>query len=350
MAKKRILLGISGGLDSAAAARILKEEGYDILGVFLRLGLDNSKDEAYARQTCESLGIEFYPVNAADKFQKEVIQYFVDSYARGLTPNPCIKCNQVIKFRELLKLSDVLEVPLVATGHYARIDPGRDGFRLLQGKDKTKDQSYFLYRLSQKELARTLFPLGEYKKEYIKDWARNKGLVFDDSESQDICFISGDHNEFLKTRIDLEPGLIKTLDGRTVGEHKGLPLYTIGQRRGVDVGGIGPLYVVRPDYENNILYVTDNSQDPALFSSQVLIRDVNWISGSEPDLPLECRAITRYGQKEQSALVKKASDDAYTIEFSEKQRAITPGQSAVIYQGEEVVGGGVIDRARDGIN
>jgi len=347
MAKKRVLLGLSGGLDSAAAARILKSQGYDILGVFMRLGLDSSEDEAYARQTCEFLGVEFYPVNVAENFQKEIIQYFVDSYARGLTPNPCIKCNQVIKFRELVKLADVLGIPLIATGHYARIKSDKKGFRLFRGRDRSKDQSYFLYRLSQSELARILFPLGEYSKEYIKSWAQKKGLVFNDSESQDICFIPGDHNEFLKNRIDLRSGPIKTLDGRTVGEHKGLPLYTIGQRRGVDVGGIGPLYVVKPDYKNNILYVTDNSRDPALFNSRVVIKDVNWISGSEPDLSLEAQAITRYGQKEQVALVKKASKGAYMIEFSEKQRAITPGQSAVIYQEDEVIGGGVIDHTRD---
>lgn len=343
MAKKRVILAISGGLDSSAAGKILTDKGYEVLGVFLRLGLNKDKDEAYARKVCEHLGIEFYPVNAAARFHKEIVDYFLDSYSRGITPNPCIKCNQAVKFRELIKLADVLDFSYVSTGHYAKVIKGKNAFRLLKGEDNVKDQSYFLYRLSQEQLKRILFPLGKYKKEEIRKWALRQGLPFLDSESQDVCFIEGPHNEFLKKNLHLKPGPIKTWEGKKLGEHQGLPLYTIGQRRGVEIGGIGPLYVVKTDYKNNVLYVTDDSRDPLLFSSEILLKNVNWIAGKEPELPRNCEAVTRYGQAPQKAVIKKGDrKDEYKLEFRSPQRAVTPGQSAVFYNGKEVMGGGVI--------
>ena len=342
MNSKKVVAALSGGLDSSMAAYLLHRQGYEVLGVFLRMGLDKDVDEDHARRVCEFLGIKFYPVDISRQFQQEVVDYFVDSYARGFTPNPCIKCNQTIKFAELIKLADGLGYDRVATGHYVRLKKEKGVYQLYKGKDPAKDQSYFLYRLTQSQLNRIIFPLGRYHKEEIRKKAEKIELPFYDSESQDICFITGDHNEFLKQKLNLQPGPIKTRDGRVVGEHQGLPLYTLGQRRGVNVGGIGPLYVVQCDYKNNILYVTDDSEDPALYSRRVQARECNWIAGTPPETPLSCQAMVRYGQKPHSCRIQKTEEGKCEAEFDSPQRAVTPGQSIVFYDGDKVLGGGVI--------
>ena len=346
MKNKKVLVAISGGVDSSVTAKILKTKGYEVMGVYFRLSKIRLFDESYARRVCNQIGIKLYPLNISQKFTKEVIEYFLDSYAQGYTPNPCIKCNKVIKFKELIKLADVLGFDRVATGHYARILKNKDGSRsLLKGKDLSKDQSYFLYKLREKDLERILLPLGDYYKKDVQKQARNKGLFFKDSESQDICFINGDHNEFLKKYLDLTPGDIKDMSGKIVGKHEGLPLYTIGQRKGINIGGGNPFYVVKMDQENNILYVTDNRQEPELFSKKVEIKDLNQISDTDLDSTKTLEVVTRYGQTPQKCLVKTSKDKKRgVLEFEEPQRAITPGQSAVIYDREKVLGGGIIQK------
>ncbi len=343
MKKKRVLVAISGGLDSSMAAKLLRDQGCEVLGVFLRLGLEKFQDEERARMICQRLGIKFYPINLSSKFKKEVIDYFLDSYSQGLTPNPCIKCNQVIKFDELIKLAGILGFDKVATGHYVKIIEKNGAFHLFRGRDESKDQSYFLYRLNQEKLKKIIFPLGDYYKKDLRKMALEEGIPFMDSESQDICFVPGDHNLFLEERLNLKPGLIKDWNSKEVlGEHRGLAFYTIGQRKGVDIGAIGPLYVIKTDHSNNVLYVTDKKDDPALFNKKIRVKEFNWVTG-EPRLPMLCTAITRYGQKLQECEIKK-NEDGLEVAFSEPQRALAPGQSVVFYFNNEVLGGGVMQK------
>ena len=346
-------MAVSGGVDSSTAAWLLKKQGYTVIGVFTRLGgYAAEKSESAARQVCRYLGIRFYPVNLASKFKREIIDYFLSSYERGLTPNPCVKCNRVIKFGELLRLAGELGAEYLATGHYARLWKEKKRFKLYRGRDAEKDQSYFLYGLDQGQLKHILFPLGGCMKDEIKKIAEREKLPCLSTESQDICFLNQDgkileHSQYLKRYLKLKPGPIKTLAGEEIGRHQGLPLYTIGQRRGVEIGGTGPYYVVRADYANNTLYATNNPDDPTLFGKELLAREVNWISGQEPKLPLNCRAAIRYRHQAVGCKVSKHAEKGgkpqYKVKFKQPQRAITPGQSVVFYQNKEVLGGGIIE-------
>ena len=365
----KVVIAISGGLDSSAAAFLLQKRGLEVIGMFMKLGIDQNNSEATARRACQKLGIRFYPVNFASQFKKEVIDYFLDSYAQGLTPNPCVKCNQIIKFGFLLAQAKKIGADFLATGHYVKNTKTQKHkntktklvYKLFRGKDKNKDQSYFLYNLTQEQLARVLFPLGDYTKAEVKKIADKAKLPYLVKESQDVCFLTGDtirqaqarHNDFLKKHLNLKFGKIKTLDGKKVGEHQGLPLYTIGQRRGVEIGGIGPFYVARCDYKTNTLYVVSDRDDPVLYSDELIAENVNWIVGREPALPLRCEAVIRYRHKpveciieigDYPAQLKKKQDNnhKYLIKFKKPQRAITPGQSVVFYHCDEVLGGGVI--------
>ncbi|MCD4694014.1 tRNA 2-thiouridine(34) synthase MnmA [bacterium] len=341
MKKNKIIIGMSGGVDSSISAKILKDKGFDVLGVFLRLGFDQEEDENFARKICEQLEIKFYPVNIAGEFKKEIINYFIDSYKKGITPNPCIKCNKFIKFDKFLKLASNLGYDYIATGHYAIIKKKGTIYSLHKGVDKTKDQSYFLYTLGQKELSRVIFPLGNLFKKDMKVLAKKYGLNYKKSESQDICFIQKDHNEFLKENLTLKKGPIKNLFGEILGEHQGLPLYTIGQRRGVELGGIGPLYVVKCDYKNNILYVSDDGNNKNLYRDKFEVKKVSWII-SDKEKIIKCDTVIRYGGKPIKSKIIKGLENVYTVELERKNRAITPGQSAVFYEGDEVLGGGII--------
>ncbi len=338
---------MSGGVDSSAAALLLKEKGYNLIGIFMRLGTAGQESvEEAARQAAAKLGIKFYPLNLAEKFREEVISYFVKSYAAGLTPNPCVKCNRIIKFGQLLKLTRQIGADYLATGHYARSRKTRTGnksvIKLYRGKDKDKDQSYFLYNLTQRQLAWILFPLGHYRKDEVKKLARKADLPHIREESQDVCFFSGEHNDFLRQHLNLKPGpIILRGQKKAIGRHQGLPLYTIGQRRGIEIGGRGPFYVWHCDYKKNILYVVADKDDPALYRDSLTASQVNWIAGQAPALPLKCQAVIRYRHKPVDCEIKKQGR-ALKVEFKKAQRAVTPGQSVVFYQGEEVLGGGII--------
>src|SRR3989339_113080 len=372
--KSRVVVAMSGGVDSSVAAFLLQKEGYSVTGIFMRLGFPNDKSEAAARQVCQKLGIKFYPVNLAARFRQEVIDYFLKSYKEGITPNPCVRCNRLIKFGELLRIADELGADYLATGHYVglsiadlRLPNDRSGnkHRLCRGKDKNKDQSYFLYSLTQAQLRRILFPLGDYTKDEIREIAARAGLPHLKGESQDVCFLNQDgkileHNEYLKKYLKMEPGPIVLaseppsvsplrkgggLLGREIGKHQGLPLYTIGQRKGVEIGGTGPFYVSGTDYKTNTLYVVKDADDSALYRDNFIAGEVNWTLGQEPAMPLKCEAVIRYRHKAVKCEVrsgKTGSGKIHEVKLSEPQRAVTPGQSVVFYKGDEVLGGGII--------
>jgi tRNA-specific 2-thiouridylase len=353
--KKKVIIAISGGVDSSAAAFILKKQGYDLIGIYFRTGVQDKIGEEAARKVCRFLNIPFFPINLSYQFKKEVIDYFILEYSRGLTPNPCVRCNKLIKFGELFKIAKDLGANFMATGHYIKKEKNKNNFTLFKGEDTLKDQTYFLYNLNQEILEYILFPLGNYTKEEIKKIAKKEKLPFLESESQDICFLNEDgkiinHNDFLRKNIKLKPGPIKTMDNKEIGRHQGLALYTIGQRKGIEIGGTGPFYALKKDYESNTLYVVDNLNNPALFAQDFIINDVNWISGLEPKLPFNCEVVIRYRHKPLRCTIDffKGSFDLsqtgkkYIINLQKPERAISPGQSAVFYKGDELIGGGVI--------
>lgn len=345
--KSKVITAISGGVDSALTAFLLKEKGYEVMGLFMNLGNDNYEDEMHARMICEKLGVKFYSINLSAFFKDKIIKYFLESYQSGTTPNPCVKCNRLIKFGKLLQYAEKFDAKL-ATGHYVRVAEKNGVYKLFRGLDKSKDQSYFLYNLNQDILSKVIFPLGQMKKEDVKKKVSKIGLPHKKGESQDVCFLNKngkivDHNEYLKKNLKLKKGLIKTLDGRFVGEHAGLPLYTTGQRKGVEVGGTGPFYVVSMNYKDNELNVSNNPYEPLLYHKEIRSRKIHWISGREPSLPCDFQVVIRYRHKPVSCRVYKTENGAYRLELREEQRAVTRGQSFVLYDGDEVLGGGIID-------
>jgi tRNA-specific 2-thiouridylase len=350
--RPRVAVAMSGGVDSSTAAKILKDQGYECLGVFMRLGIERGCcDEDAARKVCQKIGIKFYPIDVRAKFKKEVKDYFLSAYKQGITPNPCVKCNQLIKFGELLKRARALDCDYLATGHYLKIKKVKNKYKLYRAKDPSKDQTYFLYNLTQDELKHLMFPVGDLIKEKVKINAKKNELPHLKHESQDVCFLSGEHNEYLKNNLKLKKGVIKNFAGEILGEHQGLPLYTIGQRKGVEIGGTGPYYVVKKDFTTNTLFVTNNPKDPVLSSKELIAENINWISGVAPKFPFKCQAVIRYSHPAVLCVVRKHGDikphkpnNKITVEFFTPQRAITPGQSVVFYKGNELLGGGVIQQ------
>lgn len=371
---------MSSGVDSSVAAALLKQQGYDVVGVFMRFWKEPAVDslvenkccslESFedARKVCQILGIPLYTANAEKEFKKEVVDYFLSEYAAGRTPNPCVACNEHIKFNVLMKKMLEMDGDFVASGHYARLEQEITNhkkqitnklqatnykpqtiYRLFQGADKEKDQSYFLYNFNQKQLAKILFPVGSYKKTEIRKIAEKLKLpVFNKDDSQGLCFTPEKYPEnFLRRNLKLKKGKIQNTQGKVLGEHDGLPLYTIGQRRGINIGGDGPYFVVDKDLKKNILVVTNNEKDPALVCGKMEVERVNWIVG-EPKLPCKILVKTRYRHPAVSAIIKQVESQKskvgnYEVVFDEPQRAISPGQSAVFYTKKgEMIGGGRI--------
>lgn len=346
---------MSGGVDSSVAAQLLKNQGHEVAGVFLHFWKDEAPGGRAENRCCslESLldakmvaakiGIPFYTFDFSQPFKKTVVDNFLSEYQAGRTPNPCVICNKQIKIGRLLKYARALGFDYVATGHYLQIKKIGRSIKLLKAKDKNKDQSYFLYTFTPDELKHLLFPLGRYTKAQVRSLATKFKLsVASKPESQDICFLSGDHNNFLRRYLSLKPGEIRTLeDNKKLGEHQGLSLYTIGQRRGL-VGGTGPYYVAKFDYRKNILYVVKNWNEEILYTPSFTAKKVNWLSGRAPKRSIRCQAVIRYGHPAMPCLVKIKNKNDYTVEFTKPQRAVTPGQSVVFYQKEEVLGGGII--------
>ena len=369
--KKKIVIAMSGGVDSSVAAKLLVDRGHDVIGIFLHFWTPSptevgdgdffekenkccsTKALMDARRICAQIGIKLYTLNFKDIFKKEIVDNFLSEYSDGRTPNPCIRCNKLVKLGLLIKKAQELGFEYVATGHYSIINNednksknAKTIYKLLKAKDNSKDQSYFLYALSQEQLSHLMFPLGIYLKEDVRKMAKKFKLpVADKSESQEICFIPGkSHNEFLKNYIELKKGPIKTLKGIIVGEHQGLPLYTIGQRKGIDIGGIGPFYAARMDYKKNILYVVEDKDNPILYGDSLTVKNVNWISANilRPSFPIQCKAVVRYHAQAVECEVSIKSNNFF-VRFTKPVRAITPGQSVVFYNGDEVLGGGIID-------
>lgn len=352
----RVICAMSGGVDSSIAAAILKRKGYDVVGVFMKFWaprqargkqLENkccsAEAQADARKVAAKLNIPLYTLNFEKEFKKRVVDYFVEEHKRGQTPNPCVECNRWIKFKFLMEKALGLKADYIATGHYARIKDGR----LFVARDKQKDQSYFLWTLIQKQLKKILFPIGNYTKKEVRAMAQKWDLlVFEKRESQEICFIYTSVEEFLKKQIKTKKGPIITIKGEKVGEHEGLAFYTIGQRKGIKIGGIGPFYVVDKDFKNNALIVAKSEHAPELYKKEMMVEKVNWISGppagKKPKLPLRCEVKIRYLHPAVSATIYQLPNTRYKIQFTKPQRAITPGQSAVFYKQNEVLGGGII--------
>lgn len=355
--KKKVLVAISGGVDSAVAAKLLIDEGYDVSGIFLNFWKESGEKNAEnkccsleaqldAKKVCLSLGIPFYTFNFSSKFKKEVVDNFLSEYKAGRTPNPCVVCNKKIKIGGLLKYAKSLGFNYLATGHYVKVENVAGKYNMLKGVDRNKDQSYFLYTLEQKQLKYLLFPLGKFKKPQVREIARKAGLpVASKSESQEICFISGKrHNDFLKKYLKLKSGNIKLWpENKIIGEHQGLPLYTIGQRRGIDIGGTGPYYAAKFDHQNNDLYVVKNFNDLILYDKEMLLGNLCWTDKKSIKLPLRAKVVIRYRHKPVSCLLEKFEKKNFLrVRFFRKQRAITSGQSAVFYDGNNILGGGII--------
>lgn len=339
---------MSGGVDSSVSALLLKNKGFDVVGVNLVMhgnicGCGSSSELDIARQVSEKMGIDFRVFDFRNEFENEVISYFVETYIGGATPNPCVVCNKKLKFGALLDKADEMGFDHIATGHYAVIEKSGERYLLKKGVDALKDQSYVLYGLSQKQLSRTLFPLGEYEKSEIRRIAEENGLInAKKHDSQDICFLpNGNYPEFIEkyTGKKFENGDFVTLDGKRLGEHKGIIRYTVGQRKGLGLALPAPMYVYKKDMENNRVILTDEKE---LFTRGLDADNVNFIPFDMLNLPMRVKAKVRYKQKEQYATVEQTGPDTVHVEFEEPQRAIAKGQSVVFYDGDYVIGGATI--------
>ncbi len=354
--KTKVIVAMSGGVDSSVAAHFLVEQGYDVVGLFMRLGLDkldtitrtkvccSLEDANDARSVADQLGIPFHVLNFKDAFDR-IIDSFCTEYLNGRTPNPCILCNQELKFGRLLEFAGMLNADFVATGHYARVEKQAGRYLLKKGKDARKDQSYVLFSLKQEQLSKTLFPLGEATKEQVRQVAADLNLKTKDKpESQDICFVlDNNYHSILYERYGsrIAPGMVKDTQGKVLGKHPGSPFFTIGQRKGLGIALGTPHYVVDIDpQENTVVLGTDEE----LLESELIASRVNWISLDRLESPLDVQAKIRYNHVPAQATVYPHEADKVRVVFKDPQRAITPGQAVVFYHGDVVVGGGWIER------
>jgi tRNA-specific 2-thiouridylase len=352
-----VVVGMSGGVDSSAAAALLQDAGYDVIGITLKLWpqdcLSRAEDKCCgpqavsdARAVCHRLGIPFYLVDEAEAFQQQVIGYFAEEYRAGRTPNPCVMCNDRLKFGTLLQRARQLGAPYIATGHYARVQRRADGrFLLRRGRDPRKDQSYFLFTLRQEQLSQTLFPLGELQKQETRETARQARLkTAEKAESMEICFVpDNDYGRFLEQArlVERHTGDIVDLQGRVLGRHDGIEFYTLGQRRGLRLSAPHPLYVVGLDPATNRVIVGDGS---ALRSEAFVVERCNWIPFDAPPDRLEGTAQIRYQHAGTAATITPLTHGRARVQLHEPQRAVTPGQACVFYQDDLVLGGGWISR------
>ncbi len=354
---EKVIVGLSGGVDSSVTALLLQAQGYDVEGLFMK-----SWDERLAGGEClwqadvedamrvsERLGIPMNTLDLSREYRVRVFSHFIEAHRRGWTPNPDVLCNQTIKFSAFLDHAIARGARYIATGHYARIRQAGDACRLGKGADRNKDQSYFLCRLNQTQLRRSLFPIGDLEKPEVRALAKQAGLpTHDKKDSTGICFIGErPFKEFLSRYLPVQPGAIKTSAGETVGTHDGVFYYTLGQRKGFGIGGVkgaagGGWYVYKKDLERNVLWVVQGHDHPLLMSHQLTAVELHWIGGCTPRVPFRCAAKTRYRQADQDCTVENITADRCTVTFREPQRAVTPGQFVVFYDGDTCLGGGVI--------
>jgi tRNA-uridine 2-sulfurtransferase len=360
MKRGRVVIGMSGGVDSAVAAWLLKQQGYDVMGLFMKNWEDDDDDEYCstredlidAAAAADVIGIELEAVNFAAEYRDRVFAEFLREYSAGRTPNPDVLCNAEIKFKAFLDHAMKHGADQIATGHYARVREHDGRFELLRGVDPGKDQSYFLHRLNQAQLARTLFPVGELRKPRVREIARDIGLSnAAKRDSTGICFIGErPFREFLNRYLPMRPGPIRDESGRVIGEHVGLAFYTLGQRKGIGIGGRRegsgePWFVARKDMDANTLRVVQGHDHPWLMTDRLVAIDASWVSGRPPEPGTRLTAKTRYRQADAGCVVTAVDGPRFELAFDEPQWAVTPGQSAVLYREEASLGGGVIEGA-----
>ena len=372
MSKKpapKVLVAMSGGVDSSVTAYLLKKKGFDVTGVYLQVWSNQDyltdcpwrEEIESAQRAAEKIGIPFRSLHVEDEYRTKVVEYMIGGYQQGITPNPDIMCNREIKFGVFLDFAGKENVDSIATGHYAKnskfkIQNSKLRYKLLKGKDKEKDQSYFLYTLTQEKLAKILFPIGDYQKTKVRKIAKKAKLPnWDRKDSQGICFIGQvELRRFLKEYINPRKGEVITVDGEKIGEHEGIFYYTIGQRHGLDLGsktGQESYYIVEKRLADNIIVVAKGQDNQRLFHQKLVCNQLNWISGEQPQLPLTCQAKIRYRGEDAECRVsefdlqeKSGPHKDLLVEFTKPQWAVAPGQSIVFYQNDECLGGGVIDR------
>ena len=357
MKNKKIIVGVSGGVDSSVAALLLLEQGYEVEALFMKNWDERDESGSCAWESdvedalavCERLGIRLNTVDLSEAYWHKVFQEFLDEYSHGRTPNPDILCNQEIKFRAFLDHATSMDAAAIATGHYASIQRHNGAYRLHKGADRNKDQSYFLCRLNQAQLAKSLFPLGMLKKPEVRVLAKQHGLTtHDKKDSTGICFVGErPFRDFLSHYLPARTGPIRTTEGSDIGEHAGVHFYTLGQRQGLGIGGVKgypekPWYVVAKDVDDNVLTVAQGHDHPALFSAGLVASNLHWITEAPP-LPFECAVKTRYHQADQPCTVEPFDTDRVRVQFTRPQRAVTPGQYVVFYDGDQCLGGGVIE-------
>ncbi|PCJ39959.1 MAG: tRNA 2-thiouridine(34) synthase MnmA [SAR86 cluster bacterium] len=357
IADTRVIVGMSGGVDSSVAALLLLEQGYQVEGLFMKNWEEDDgteyctakEDLDDAQAVCNKLGITLHKANFAAEYWDNVFEHFLQEYKAGRTPNPDILCNREIKFKAFLDYAKQLGADLIATGHYVRKRENDGHTHLLKGLDNNKDQSYFLCAVKGEQLAQTLFPVGELEKPEVRALAEKHDLLtHDKKDSTGICFIGERRfKDFLETYIPGQAGNIEDTDGNILGQHKGLMYHTLGQRQGLGIGGVknqkeAPWYVARKDLDRNALIVVQGNQHPLLFSNQLTTTDISWINPKEPSLPLQCHAKVRYRQQDQACTLVK-HESTFRVSFDEPQRSVTPGQFIVFYQGDVCLGGGVIE-------
>lgn len=356
--KSKVILGMSGGVDSSVAAHLLLEQGYDVEGLFMKNWEQDdfdgycaaALDLADAQAVCNQFNIPLHQVNFSTLYWDRVFTYFLDEYQRGRTPNPDVLCNKEIKFNAFFEQAMRLGADYIATGHYAKVRPNHPVSELLKAKDRDKDQTYFLHAIKPEVLSKTLFPLGDYHKSQIRELAQKLGLVTQaKKDSTGICFIGEKRfKRFLQEFILAKPGAIQSSTGEYLGQHDGLMFYTLGQRQGLGIGGRKnsneePWYVVDKEIKSNTLIVAQGTNHPLLYSQGLVCSRIHWLIDHRNQLPLSCSAKTRYRQMEQACLISPESNHQHTIQFSSLQRAVTPGQYIVFYDKNRCLGGATIE-------